>query len=450
MSEFAQVHREAKRDAVETMESLVALEAERPLTDEEKARFEEAEEAGKNADAALSRIEIAASLEDDQETRVERVAARGADRRGLSVDEATQRRRDVLEARHVAMFGGGQFESEEQRALVTLGRFDSYVENGVRTGGISNVLTTGTDAAGGYLVEGDEIEDLIEEYSLDYSLLELCDTQTVPVGRRRLYGVFNDTGVSGEDLDENAQATSADPDTGQVSVSPRRYSSKIIDITRETLEDSPWRVQAAIEMALMRRIMRRVDIHLISGTSTRTPEGVVGMAVTPKADATTDPVVSGISEFVAANSTSQATAIKEASIRAMYRFLSASDAMASSTRWVSHQANFDDIFMLEDGNNNRIFRNIDFANRLMSSILGIETRRIDHVPEFAANAYSLYLVNLMALAVRWVRQVRFAMFADEKAYEAANRLGFLAQTRVGGKWAGPSRAGVRFKNAASD
>ena len=433
-----QPHREVIDSAIAEM---AQINAHPDPDDEMLAAFDEAKRAVEVAEAAIDRIDEQEAIADRHrvESRNEAIGADIADSTGRSVDEEQDIRRRTLTARHKQMFGIA-FDDEAEALLVTRGAFDSDPA----TRPPQRALTAGgNDDAGGYLVEGIEVEPLLINYLTDWSIQQLVQLQTVPAGRQREWSVINDQEQTGENLAEGAAASSSDPATGQIKVNVGRKSSKIVELTDELLQDSPWMVQSAIEGLLVRRILRLVDIQIITGTTAGNNQ-VIGL---PSAAAWAVSVDGASMQQVASDATkaSENFLVTEATIRKMYNALAPEFAMASSTRWLAKADTLDQIYTLEDGNGNRLFRGRDLSSAAFPPIRGIPVVRNEHLA-FAKNKIGgFFVANLASYALRYVRQMRFDVFRGEKQYASAMKQGFMMQQRAGGIWAGLGKEGVALK-----
>ena len=90
------------------------------------------------------------------------------------------------------------------------------------------------------------------------------------------------TAEVGEILAENAQATSADPVFGTVGLNVFKYSSKIIAVPIELLQDSSVDIEAFIHKRIIERIGRITNQHFTNGTGIGQPRGIVTAASSGK------------------------------------------------------------------------------------------------------------------------------------------------------------------------
>src|SRR5262249_5877765 len=98
--------------------------------------------------------------------------------------------------------------------------------------------SVGTGAAGGYLVPqsfSKKLEIAMKWYG---SMLESSTTMDTETGATLPYPTTNDTGTTGEQVDENTQVTQADVTIGSLNLGAFKYSTKMVKCSLELLQDS--------------------------------------------------------------------------------------------------------------------------------------------------------------------------------------------------------------------
>ncbi|CAB4192388.1 COG4653 Predicted phage phi-C31 gp36 major capsid-like protein [uncultured Caudovirales phage] len=88
----------------------------------------------------------------------------------------------------------------------------------------------------------------------------------------------NDTGNKGAILAENTQVSEVDPTFGQLVLNSYKYSSKLVLIARELLQDSAVNIPELIGQILGERIGRIQNDHFTTGDNSSKPNGVVTAA----------------------------------------------------------------------------------------------------------------------------------------------------------------------------
>jgi hypothetical protein len=118
------------------------------------------------------------------------------------------------------------------------------------------------------------------------------------LGRRAAQLPTSDgTAEVGEIIAENTTATSADISFGTKSLVAYKYSSKVVAVPFELLQDSNVDVEAFVRKRLATRLGRITNTHFTTGTGSSQPNGVVTAATTG---------------YTCANSTTQVTTVPTA------------------------------------------------------------------------------------------------------------------------------------------
>jgi HK97 family phage major capsid protein len=114
---------------------------------------------------------------------------------------------------------------------------------------------------------------------LDPDVVQIMDTAT---GSPLPYPSENDTGVIGERIGEGQQVTEADVNLGMVLLGAWKYSSRVVKISIELLQDSAFDLEAF----LIREFAKRLGRILVSdftnglGTASSQPLGIITSTVT--------------------------------------------------------------------------------------------------------------------------------------------------------------------------
>lgn len=133
----------------------------------------------------------------------------------------------------------------------------------------------GTDSAGGYTVpEGfsNELETALKRFGGMREASRLVSTAT---GNDLPWPTNDDTGNVGAILAENAQVSEQDTTFGIVNFGAYKYSSKLIRVPVELLQDGAFNMQSYLTERLAERIGRITNTHFTTGDGSSKPEGVV-------------------------------------------------------------------------------------------------------------------------------------------------------------------------------
>jgi HK97 family phage major capsid protein len=112
---------------------------------------------------------------------------------------------------------------------------------------------------------------------------EIVNTES---GNPLPWPTVNDTSNVGELLGINTQAANQDFTFGIVTLGAFKYSSKVVLVPIELLQDSYFDLNSFLAANLGQRIGRIVNLHLTTGTGTGQPNGVVTAATSGKVGTT--------------------------------------------------------------------------------------------------------------------------------------------------------------------
>lgn len=172
--------------------------------------------------------------------------------------------------------GPAGLSTEERYALAT-GVFEHGSE--------SRALGTAPGAAGGHVVPQDFYER-IERAMLDFGGMLQAGCTILPTenGRDLPIPMGNDTGNVGAIVEENPAEAIGEEDTAftQVTLEAFMYTSKIVRVSLQLLQDSAIDMEQYLANILAERIWRVLNNHLTVGTGNGQPMGVVTAAAEGK------------------------------------------------------------------------------------------------------------------------------------------------------------------------
>lgn len=218
--------------------------------------------------------------------RLERLAARDADagryHAVVGTPEVATSRQDDAATRKDAFWsyvrhGGASLTSEQRSVLAPTYR--------TLDGGEARAQSVGTDSAGGYAVP-DEFQRDVETNMLAYSnILEVVTRVPSASGATLLVPTSDDTSNKGAILAENTQVAEQDITFGQTSIDVYVYSSKLIRVSYQLLNDAAFPLEAWLRDRLAERMGRIINEHFTTGDGSSKPYGVVTGAALGKTGA---------------------------------------------------------------------------------------------------------------------------------------------------------------------
>jgi HK97 family phage major capsid protein len=213
--------------------------------------------------------------------RLQRMATLNApDRSGLVVTgggpEPEDEGRDARYAQAFARYmrSGMDRLTAEQRQLL----MESFSE--VRA------QATSPDTAGGYLVPETFRGAMTETMKTFGGILGIANLITTTTGADLLWPTNDDTGNEGALLAEGTQVSEQDVTVGRRTLKAHTYTSKMVKVSLQLLQDSAFDLDGWLPRKLGERIGRAVAGHLATGTGIDQPEGITTNITVGKTGAT--------------------------------------------------------------------------------------------------------------------------------------------------------------------
>lgn len=145
--------------------------------------------------------------------------------------------------------------------------------------------SVGTQTQGGYLVPGTFMAELVKSLKawgpmLDPGVTRMLSTST---GATITMPTMNDTANVGALIGENQQVSVAEVAFGTKSIDAYKYTSGVVLISDELLQDAIMDVESIVRDAMAERIGRIANTHLTTGDGASKPNGIVTAAGTQAA-----------------------------------------------------------------------------------------------------------------------------------------------------------------------
>jgi HK97 family phage major capsid protein len=140
-----------------------------------------------------------------------------------------------------------------------------------------NAAGVGTGAAGGYLVPPEFRDTMVETMKWYGPMLNVAEVITTDTGANLPWPTNDDTANVGAILAENTQITEQDVTLGTASIDAYMYTSKLVRVSYQLLQDRP-DFDTWLARKLGERIGRIWNQHFTTGTGTAQPDGIVTSA----------------------------------------------------------------------------------------------------------------------------------------------------------------------------
>ncbi len=318
-------------------------------------------------------------------------------------------------------------------AFAKLLRSGEHSLNDAERGAILNTMSTTTGSEGGYTVQTDVAMSLVEALKAYGGMREVSQVIRTAQGNPLNYPTTDGTAETGELIAENTTATDADASFGSVALNAYKFSSKIITVPIELLQDSSIDVEAMVRARLAERIGRITNTYFTTGTGTSQPRGVVTASSAGKTGTTGQTTSVILNDLIDL----------QHSVNKAYR---------GNARWMMADSSLKVIRKIVDGQNRPIFiPGYESGNPggEPDSLLGKPITINDDVAAMAANAKSILFGNFSYYLIRDALDIQILRFTDS-AYAKKGQVAFLAWFRSGGNFIDASGGAVKhYANSAT-
>lgn len=288
----------------------------------------------------------------------------------------------------------------------------------------------GTGSAGGFTVP-DELMRAFERALLTFGgMRERCTIVRTETGADLPWPTANDTAQTGQIIAENITANEQDVTFAQLVLNSFLYSSKMVRVSVQLLQDAAINVPAILGELLGERIGRITNTHFTTGTGTGQPNGIVTAAATG---------------FTAPNADGQVTTWKYTSIVETEH--SVDPSYRRNATWMMADSSVKKTKLLVDTQGRPLWA-AGIAGGAPDTLLGYPIVVNQDVAAMAANAKSVVFGDLSKYLIRDV--VGAQLLRLDERYAEFHQVAFLAFARHDGDLLNAGTNPVKlFVNAAS-
>jgi HK97 family phage major capsid protein len=281
---------------------------------------------------------------------------------------------------------------------------------------IRATMSTTTTTEGGFAVQSDVARTIIDAMKAFGGMREAAEVLVTEMGNPMSFPGSDGTSETGELIAENTTATGADPVFTSVSLNVFKYSSKIVAVPFELLQDAQVDIEAFVRNRLVQRVGRITNAHFTTGTGSGQPRGVVTGAALGKAGTTGQTVTVIFDDLVDLVH----------SVDPEYR-------RSPRARFMMNDLSLRTVRKLKDSQGRPIFLpGFDgLAGAMPDSLLGYPVTVNQDVAVMAANAKSILFGDFSKYMIRDALQLQLFRFSDS-AYAKLGQVGFLMWARSGG------------------
>lgn len=404
--------REQRTEAAKALRNLVEKTSD--WKDEHQSEYDRLEGEISNLDAQIDRhqkvLDVEASEKANLRTR--------ADRDGISEDEAASNQLQEQAIFDTWMRQGVDGLTMEQRQFVSK-----------RARDIRNTMSTGTGSEGGNLVPREFASSMLEAMKEFGGMRQVATIIQTDTGASMDWPTTDSTSEEGELVGENVSATAGDPTFGTKSLETYKFSSKVVTVPFELLQDSAIDLEGHIRGRLVERLGRVTNRLFTTGTGTAQPGGIVTGSQAGKV-----------------GTTGQTTIVTTDDLLDLKH--SVDPAYRNNARFMFHDQTLKALKKLTDPSTKKPLWLPGFDVREPDTIDGDPYTINQQMPQMAANAKSILYGDFSKFLIRDVMQILLFRMTDSK-YTEKGQVGFLAWMRSGGDLMDVGGAVKHYQNAAS-
>lgn len=301
---------------------------------------------------------------------------------------------------------------------------------------VRNTMSTTTPTEGGYTVATEVATSVLNALKAYGGMRSVAEVIQTAQGNPMNFPTSDGTAEVGEILAENTTATALDASFGVKSLPVYKYSSKVVAVPFELLQDSSVDIEAFVRNRLVTRLGRITNTHFTTGTGSSQPNGVITAASTG---------------YTAANATSQVTTILYTSLIELVHSIDPAYRTQNNCSFMMNDSSVKKLRQILDTQGRPIFvPGYDVSNlgTAPDRLLGYPVVVNQDVAAMAASAKSIAFGDLSYYKIRDVMDISMFRFTDS-AYTKLGQVGFLAWMRTGGNLIDVGGAVKLFVNAAS-
>lgn len=292
---------------------------------------------------------------------------------------------------------------------------------------IRNTMSTTTGSEGGYTVKTDVASTVIEAIASYAGIRQVASRIVTAQGNPLSYPSSDGRTEEGEIIAENVTATDADIAFGTVPLNVFKFSSKVITIPIELLQDTTVDIIALLNKRVRDRIGRIQNRMMTKdGTGTGSPFALTAAAGVGKTGATGQTTTVTYDDLI-----DLVDSIDEGYGEDGKRFMFGQTVRRTVRK-------------IKDTAGRPIWTpsyDLGMSARTPDLLLGYPVQINNHMPVPAANAKSIAFGDLSQYQIRDAMDVTLFRFEDS-AYLKKGQVGFLAWSRAGGNLLDPNAVKV--------
>jgi HK97 family phage major capsid protein len=299
---------------------------------------------------------------------------------------------------------------------------------------IRQTMSTTTQTEGGYTVPTEVAAKLLVAMKKYGAMRAVATILTTATGAPLQFPTADPTSEVGEIVPENVTTTALDTSFGTIAVPCFKYSSKVVRIPLELLQDSIVDIEAYVVGLLAMRLGRISSTHFTTGTGVGQPYGILTLA--------------GVG---ATGATGEATSIKPDSLIELFHSVDPAYREMNNVGWMFNDQTLKTIRKIKDNNARYMFIpgfETGVPGGVPDTLLGKPITVNQQMPAMAANAKSILFGDFSFYTIRDAMDMLTRRF-DDSPFALAGQAGFCAWMRMGGNLVDVGGAVKAFVNSAS-
>jgi HK97 family phage major capsid protein len=299
---------------------------------------------------------------------------------------------------------------------------------------LRNTMSTTTNTEGGYTVATDVATMVLDALKKFGGMRAVANVIRTAQGNPMNFPTSDGTSEEGEIVDQNASASDLDIAFGVIALVVYKYSSKVVTVPVELIQDSSVDIVSFVVNRLATRLGRITNKHFTIGTGTNQPTGLVTASGAGKVGTTGQTATVLYDDLVDL----------QHSVDPAYREL-------GNCGFMMHDTSIKVIRKVKDTQGRPIFVPGYETGRpggAPDTLMGSPITTNQHTPTMAANAKSILFGDFSFYTVRDAMEIEVQRFTDS-AYAKKGQVGFLAWLRAGGNLTDVGGAVKYYQNSAT-
>jgi len=364
--------------------------------------------------AQIDRLEKTMNLlaEDDQTNAIADAAAHRASRAGVTTAHASK----VRNLFATWMRNGDRAISAEDWQI------------------IRNTMSTTTGSEGGYTVATEVAQVVADALKSLGGMRNVATVIQTAMGGTINYPNSDGTTEEGEIVAQNAATSDADINFGVTPINVYKYSSKVVTVPVELLQDAAVDVEAFVNTRCVARLGRITNKHFTVGTGIGQPPGIVPAAAAGKVGATGQTATVTVDDLIDL----------EHSVDYAYR-------EGGRCRWMMHDQSYKVVKKLKDTTGRPLYipGYEGLGGSAPATLMGYPITINNHMPTMAANAKSILFGDFTNYIIRDILGATEYQRYTDSAYAKKGQVGFNLWARSGGGYTDVGGAVKHYANSAT-